>query len=96
MVVTTIIPQYKNEDLLAEGLTILKSTESIVAIQIHHDRQKCSGAWCKWSGVSFFPSPRSQAWERWVSKNTNDINVLEQLKKLAYAPTVTLLFCRGN
>ena len=42
---------------------------------------------------------RSQAWERWVSKNANDINpqdrsdVLEQLKKLAYAPT-SMLFCK--
>ena len=40
---------------------------------------------------------RSQTWERWVSKSTNDINpqlrsnVLEQLKKLAYAPTSTLI-----
>ena len=40
---------------------------------------------------------RSQAWERWVSKSTNDINpqlrsdVLEQLKKLAYAPTSMLI-----
>ena len=40
MVVATIIPQYENEDLLVEGLTILKMERTLVS-QIHHDRQKC-------------------------------------------------------
>ena len=98
MVVATIIPQHENEDVIAEGLAILKqwnpgwlpkysmtdkSTVELNAID------------------KVFPSithllcdfHRAQAWERWVSKGTNDVLqqnksvVLGFLKKLAYVPT---------
>ena len=41
MVVATIIPQYENEDLLVEGLTILKEWDPLWLPKIHHDRPKC-------------------------------------------------------
>lgn len=97
-VVATIIPQHESEDLLIEGLNILKQWNPL---------------WCPKftmtdkSAVELgaigqvFPSTirllcdfhRNQAWERWVSKNSNDVLpldrdvVLAHLKKLAYALT---------
>ena len=38
MVVARTIPQFENEDMIAEGLTIL---ESRMVTPIYHDRQEC-------------------------------------------------------
>ena len=103
MVVTTIIPQYENEDLLVEGLTILKEWNPLWLPKFTMTDKSA----VELGAIGqVFPSSvqllcdfnRSQARERWVSKSTNDINpqlrsdVLEQLKKLAYAPTSMLIF----
>lgn len=99
-VVATIIPQYEGEDLLAEGLKILKewnphwsprytmtdkSSIELGAIgQVHPNAIRLL---CDFH--------RSQAWERWVNKNANDVlphdrdMVLSYLKDLAYAVTGT-------
>ena len=104
MVVATIIPQYENEDLLVEGITILKQWNALWSPKFTMTDKSA----VELGAIGqVFPSAtrllcdfhRSQAWERWVSKNANDINpqdrsdVLEQLKKLAYAPT-SMLFCK--
>ena len=102
MVVATIIPQYENEDLLVEGLTILKEWNTL---WIPKFTMTDKSAVELGAIGQVFPSSvrllcdfhRSQAWERWMSKSTNDINpqlksdVLEQLKKLAYARTSMLI-----
>ena len=97
-VVGTIIPQNKNETLLAEGLKVIKewnpdwsplytmtdkSSVELGAIgQVH---PKAIRLFCDFH--------RSQAWERWVNKNTNGISphdretVLGYLKELSYAKT---------
>ena len=97
-VVATIIPQYESEELLAEGLRILKewnpnwspcytmtdksSVELGALGQVHPNAIRLL---CDFH--------RSQAWERWVNKNANDVSpqdrdtVLSHLKDLAYAVT---------
>ena len=97
-VVATIIPQYESEELLAEGLRILKewnpnwspcytmrdksSVELGALGQVHPNAIRLL---CDFH--------RSQAWERWVNKNANDVShqdrdtVLSYLKDLAYAVT---------
>ena len=99
MVVANIIPQYENEDLLVEGVTILKEWNTL---WIPKFTMTDKSAVELGAIGQVFPSSvrllcdfhRSQ----WVSKSTNDINpqlrsdVLEQLKKLAYAPTSVYYF----
>ena len=90
MVVATIIPQYENEELLVEGLTILKEWNPLWLPQFTMTDKSAVeiGA----IGQVFRSSVqlqcdfhRNQAWERWVLKSTNDINpqfrsdVLEQI-----------------
>ena len=97
-VVGTIIPQQENEILLAEGLKIIKewnpdwsplytmtdkSSVELGAIgQVH---PKAIRLLCDFH--------RSQAWERWVNKNSNGVSphdretVLGYLKELSYAKT---------
>lgn len=97
-VVATIIPQYESEAILAEGLNILKdwnpcwsprytmtdkSSIELGAIgQVHPNAIRLL---CDFH--------RSQAWERSVNKNANDVlpqdrdMVLSYLKDLAYAVT---------
>ena len=101
-VVATIIPLYESEELLAEGLAILKewnpkwspcytmtdkSSVELGAIgEVHPNTIQLL---CDFH--------RSQAWERWVNKNANvvlpqdrDI-ILSYLKDLAYAVTVGII-----
>ncbi len=88
-IVATIIPQHENEDMIAEGLAILKQwNPGWLPEYTMTDK----------SATEVFPSTtrllcdfhRAQAWERWVSKGTNDVlpqdrsAILEILKKLAY------------
>ena len=94
-VVGTIIPQRENEGLLAEGLRIIKewnpdwspmtdkSSVELGAIgQVHPTTIRLL---CNFH--------RSQAWERWVNKNSNGVSphdratVLNYLKDLSYAKT---------
>ena len=97
-VVGTIIPQQENEILLTEGLKIIKewnpdwsplytmtdkSSVELGAIgQVH---PKAIRLLCDFH--------RSQAWERWVNKNSNGVSphdretVLGYLKELSYAKT---------
>ena len=73
MVIATIIPQYENEDLLAESLTILKQCNPLWSPKFTMTDKSAVelGAIGK-----VFPSAihllcdfhRSQAWDRWVSK----------------------------
>ena len=98
-VVATIIPQYENEALLAEGLNILKEwnpewsprytmtdKSSVELGAIGKAHPNAIRLLCDFH--------RSQAWERWVNKNTNDVLpqdrsiVLSYLKDLAYAYSV--------
>ena len=97
-VCATIIPQYENEDILVEGLRILKLWNPLWSPKFTMTDKSAVelGAIGK-----VFPSTirllcdfhRGQAWERWVSKNANDVqpqdrnDVLEHLKTLAYDPT---------
>ena len=78
-VVATIIPQYESEELLAEGLRILKewnpdwspcytmtdkSSVKLGALgQVHPNAIRLL---CDFN--------RSQAWKRWVNKNANDVS----------------------
>ena len=97
-VVGTIIPQQENESLLAEGLRIIKewnpdwsplytmtdkSSVELGAIgQVHPTAIRL-----------LYDFHRSQAWERWVNKNSNGVSphdramVLGYLKDLSYAKT---------
>ena len=96
MVVATIIPQFENEDMIAEGLTILKQWNPGWLPQYTMTDKSAVGL----SAIGkVFPSTtrllcdfhRAQAWERWVCKSTNDVlpqdrsAILECIKKLAYA-----------
>ena len=97
-VVATVIPQYENEELLVEGLEILKqwnptwspsftmtdkSSVELGAIGTVHP--SCICLLCDFH--------RAQAWERWVNKSANGVLpehrdlVLSHLKDLAYAIT---------
>lgn len=97
-VVGTIILQCENEELLTDGLHMLKqwnpswcpkfsmtdkSTVELAAIGNVHPT--CIRLLCDFH--------RAQAWERWVSKSANDVlprdrdTVLANLKNLAYALT---------
>lgn len=97
-VVATIIPQYENEDLLTEGLSILKQWNPLWSPKFTMTDKSA----VELGAIGqVFPSAirllcdfhRSQAWERWVSKNVNGVlhqdrdTVLAHLKKLAYALT---------
>ena len=98
IVVATIIPQYENEDILDECLSILKQWNPLWLPKFTMTDKSAVelGAIGK-----VFPSTicplcdfhRRQAWKRLVFKNANDVqpldrnDVLEHLKKLAYAPT---------
>lgn len=101
MVVATIIPQYESETMLAEGLAIVKQWNPLWSPKFTMTDKSS----VELNAIGkVFPAAirllcdfhRSQAWERWVSKNANNINshdrsdVLLQLKKLAYAPESTL------
>lgn len=98
MVVAAIIPQYENEDILTEGLNILKQWNPLWSPKFTMTDKSA----VELGAIGqVFPSAirllcdfhRSQAWERWVSKNANDVlpqdrmMVLAHLKKLAYAST---------
>ena len=98
IVVATIIPQYENEDVLVEGLSILKQWNPLCSPKFTMTDKSAVQLWA--IGKVFLSTirllcyfHRGQAWERWVSKNANDVqpqdrnDVLEHLKKLAYAPT---------
>lgn len=97
-VVATVIPQYESEELLVEGLQILKqwntnwsptftmtdkSSVELGAVGIVHP--SCIRLLCDFH--------RAQAWERWVNKSANGVSsqdrdlVLGYLKDLAYAST---------
>ena len=97
-VVGTIIPQQENEVLLAEGLKIIKEwnsdwsplytmtdKSSIELGAIGQVHPKAIRLLCDFH--------RSQAWERWVNKNSNGVSphdretVLGYLKELSYAKT---------
>ena len=97
-VVATIIPQYENEELLTEGLQVLKkwnpkwsprfsmTDKSSVELQaIGNVHPSCIRLLCD--------IHRAQAWERWVKKLANSVlpqhrdTVLSCLKDLAYAMT---------
>ena len=97
-VVATIIPQHESEDLLIEGLSVLKEWNPQWSPKFTMtDKSAVELGAIK----QVFPSTtrllcdfhRSQAWERWVSKNANDVlpldrdTVLAHLKKLAYSLT---------
>ena len=97
-VVGTIIPQQENENLLAEGIKVIKewnpdwsplytmtdkSSVELGAIgQVHPNAIRLL---CDFH--------RSQAWERWVNKNSNGVfphdreTVLDYVKDLSYAKT---------
>ena len=97
-VVATIIPQHESEDNLIEGLKILKewNPEWCPKFTMTDKSAVELGAIGQ-----VFPSAirllcdfhRSQAWERWISKNSNDVlpqdrdTVLSHLKKLTYSVT---------
>ncbi len=91
----TIIPQYETEDLLSEGLCILKEWNSQWTPQFFMtDKSSVElGAI-----ANVFPGcipllcdfHRAQAWERWVNSQPMDCHpktdmVLSYLKNLAYA-----------
>ena len=99
-VVATVIPQYESEELLTEGLQVLKkwnpnwsprfsmtdkSSVELNAIGAVHP--SCIRLLCDFH--------RAQAWERWVNKSANGVlpqdrdTVLSYLKDLAYATTGT-------
>jgi len=97
-VIGTIILQYESEDLLTEGLKILKkwnpnwapkfsmTDKSSVELQaIGNVHPLCIRLLCDFH--------RAQAWERWVNKSANGVSpthrdvVLSHLKDLAYATT---------
>ena len=97
-VVTTIIPQYESEQLLTEGLSVLKrwnpdlspqfsmTDKSNVELRaIGNVHPLCIRLLCDFH--------RAQAWERWVNKSVNGVlpedrdAVLGLLKDLAYATT---------
>ena len=97
-VVATIIPQYESEDLLTEGLNILKNWNPLWSPRFTMTDKSA----IELGAIGqVFPSAirllcdfhRSQAWERWVSKNANNVlphdrdAVLAHLKKIAYALT---------
>lgn len=97
-VVATVIPQHESEDLLIEGLNILKEWNPTWSPKFTMTDKSA----VELGAIGqVFPSAirllcdfhRSQAWERWVSKNANDVlaqdrdTVLAHLKKLAYALT---------
>ena len=91
-VVGTIIPQQESEDLLAEGLKVIKewnpawsplytmtdkSSIELGAIdQVHPTAIRL---------LSDFH--RSQAWERWVNKNSNGVMAQGYLEDLSYTKT---------
>lgn len=104
-VVATVIPQYESEELLVEGLQILKqwnpswsplftmtdkSSVELGAIGIVHP--SCIRLLCDFH--------RAQAWERWVNKSANGVLsqdrdlVLSYLKDLAYASTGKIMIVR--
>jgi len=98
-VVATIIPQNENEDMLTEGIQILKQwnpewqplyfmmDKSTVELNaVGNVFPSCFRLLCDFR--------RAQAWQRWVSKSANGVTsrdkdnmVLTYLKKLAYAIT---------
>lgn len=97
-VIGTIIPQYESEELLTEGLKVLKkwnpnwapkvsmTDKSRVELQaIGNVHPLCIRLLCDFH--------RAQAWERWVNKSANGVPtalrdaVLSSLKDLAYATT---------
>ena len=103
-VVATIIPQHESEDLLVEGLRILKQWNPQWSPKFTMTDKSA----IELGAIGqVFPSAirllcdfhRSQAWERWVSKNANDVQpqdrdgVLAHLKKLAYAQTGMYIVC---
>ena len=97
-VVATIILQYEGEDFLAEGLKILKEWNPHWSPRYTMtDKSSIElGAigWVHPNAIRLICDfHRSQAWERWVNKNANDVllqdrdMVLSYLKDLAYAVT---------
>ena len=97
-VAATIIPQYENEELLSEGLQIIKNWNSGWAPQFFMTDKSS----IELSAIgNVFPScvrllcdfHRAQAWERWVNKSANGVSpqdkdmVLSYMKDLAYTIT---------
>lgn len=95
-VVATIIPQYESEELLTEGMQVLKQwnpkwspqfsmtdKSSVELSAIARVHPSCIRLICDFH--------RAQAWERWVNKSSNGVSsqekeiVLSYLKDLAYA-----------
>ena len=97
-VVGTIVPQYETEELITEGLSIIKtwnpdwkphffmtdkSSSELGAVASVHP--ECSQLLCDFH--------RAQAVERWVNKGTNGVLpsnkplVTDAFRRLAYAPT---------
>lgn len=99
-VVGTIIPLEENESLLAEGLKIIKEwNPDWSPLYTMTDKSSVElGAIGKVHPTAIrllCDFHRSQAWERWVNKNSNGVlpqdraTVLDYLKDLAYAKTGT-------
>ena len=103
-VVATIIPQYESEELLTEGLCVLKKwnpnwsphfsmtdKSSVELNAIGNVHPSCIRLLCDFH--------RAQAWERWVNKTANGVlpqdrdTLLSYLKDLAYATTGTFYKC---
>lgn len=97
-VVATIILQYENEELLTQGLQVIKewnphwlpqfsmTDKSTVELQaIGNVYPTCIRLLCDFH--------RAQAWERWINKSTNGVHphdrdtIISYLKDLAYATT---------
>lgn len=97
-VVATIIPEFETEDLLLQGLKILKSwtstwspsffvtDKSLVELNaVAHAHPKATRLLCDFH--------RAQAQDRWINKNSNGVPaelksvVSAKLKALAYATT---------
>jgi len=103
-VVATIIPQYESEELLTEGLCLLKKWNSNWSP--HFSMTDKSSVELNANG-NVHPScirllcdfHRAQAWERWVNKTANSVlpqdrdTLLSYLKDLAYATTGTFYKC---
>ena len=88
--VATIISQDENEELLTEGLKVLKEWNSgwmpqFFMTAIGNVLPSCNRLLCDFH--------RAQAWERWVNKSANGVSsqdndmVLSYLKDLAYTIT---------